>query len=208
MKTIVNGKDIKLFDKAGIGVEFTKVVNEYLQNGFVFNLAESTSGTQGEEMRVNLTNDGGNTVYIIYVDRCSISDENFRRQGLNLVVEKFVDAKNASTLWRGRGEIVSEKIFYCISEYYGKNPVFADNKEDFEAISKITRERHHAKYSNKDKFKTLPATANKIAFRILKKMKGYKSVPLKNIEYVVREIGKGYAVKLVGQTYPLTLRCK
>ena len=96
MKTIVNGKTINLFDKAGIGVEFTKIVNEYLQNGFVFNLAESTSGTQGEEMRVNLTNDGGNTVYIIYVGRCSISDENFRRQGLNLVVEKFVDAKNAS----------------------------------------------------------------------------------------------------------------
>ena len=203
MKTIVNGKEIKLFDKAGIGVEFTKIVNEYLQNGFVFNLAESTSGSQGEEMRVNLTNDGGNTVYIIYINRCSISDENFRKQGLNLVVEKFVDAKNASTLWRGRGEIVSEKIFYCITDFY-YNPKFVDNKADFVTIMKISYERRHARYTNR--FKELPATANKVAFQILKKMKGYKSVPLKNIEYVAREVEKGFAVKLSNQTYLLDLR--
>ena len=206
MKTIVNGKTIELFNKAGIGAEFTKVVNEYLQNGFIFNLAESTSGTQGEEMRVNLTSDGGNTVYIVYVDRCYLHDDHFR-QGLNLVVEKFVNAKNASTLWFGRGEIVYERMFYCISDFY-HNPVFVDNKADFEAITKISDERFHEKYSGNNQFKKLPATMNKVAFRILKKMKGYKSVPLKNIEYVVREIGKGYAVKLTSQNYPLTLRCK
>lgn len=207
MKTIVNGKEIKLFNKAGIGAEFTKVVNEYLQNGFIFNLAESTNGTQGEEMRVNLTNDGGNTVYIIYLDRCYCDDENFRRQGLNLIVEKFEDAKDKSTLWHGKGKIVSERMFYCISDFY-YNPVFVDNKADFEAITKISNERHHAKYAGNNKFKKLPATANKVAFQVLKKMKGYKSVPLKNIEYVVREIGNDFAVKLVNQTYPLILKCK
>ncbi len=207
MKTIVNGKTIKLFDKAGIGVEFTKVVNEYLQNGFVFNLAESTSGSQGEEMRVNLTNDGGNTVYVIYVDRCSISDENFRKQGLNLVVEKFVDVKNASTLWRGRGEVVSERMFYCISDFY-YNPVFVDNKADFEAITKISNERCHAKYVGNNKFKKLPATSNKVAFQILKKMKGYKTVPLKNIEFVAHEIGGGFYVKLNNQICTVALKCK
>ena len=65
-------------------------------------------------------------------------------------------------------------------------------------IAKISRERLHEKYASDNKFKKLPATANKVAFQILKKMKGYKSVPLKNIEYVVHEVGKGFAVKIMG----------
>ncbi len=207
MKTIVNGKEIKLFDKAGIGAEFTKVVNEYLQNGFIFNLAESTGRTQGEEMKVNLTNDGGNTVYIIYIERFHFSDDEHIYRGCKLIVEKFIEVKNDSTLWHGKGELVSEKSFYAISDYYN-NPAFVDNKEDFESIAKISRERLHAKYSYEGQIKKLPATANKIAFKILKKMKGYKSVPLKNIEYVIHENGKGFGVKIMGRHYPITLQCK
>lgn len=201
MKTIVNGKEIKLFGRNEIGMAFTEKVNEYLMKGFIFYLGEEGRGHQGEETKVCLTNDGGKTVYVIFLDKV------YNRMDLPNTMELFVKKyeRTGRTFWMKEGEEIFRKVFYEISSRR-RNDVYVENEEDSKAITKISDERLNAKYSNKNAFEKLPATANKIAFRILKKMKGYKSVPLKNIEYVVHEIGKGYAVKLVGQTYPLTLR--
>lgn len=203
MKTKVNGKEINLYDKNVIGAEFTNVVNGYLQNGFVFDYSESTRGTQGEELRVNLTNDGGNTVYVVYLDRQSYGE--FGRYSLlKIIIERFDDANDESTLWFGKGEVVSEKAFYCISDFY-KNAVFVDNEDDFGAISKISKERKCRNRNLAKDFHVLPLSANKIAFKILKKMKGYKKVSIKDIEYVVHRPGKCFAVKLVEPSYLINL---
>lgn len=203
MKTTVNGKEIKLFGRNEIGMAFTEKVNEYLMKGFIFYLGEEGRGHQGEETKVCLTNDGGKTVYVIFLDK--------RYNGFNsadtmeLFVKKY--ERTGRTFWLEKeGEEIFRKVFYEISSRR-RNDVYVENEKDSKAITKISDERLHAKYANKNQLKKLPATANKVAFQILKKMKGYKSVPLKNIEYVVHEIGKGFAVKLSCQTYLLTLKC-
>lgn len=202
MKTTVNGKEIKLYDKNGIGAEFTNMVSGYIQNGFVFDYSESTRGTQGEELRANMTNDGGNTVYVVYLIRQH--GEFGTYSSLKLIVERFDDANGESTLWFGKGEVVSEKAFYCISCFH-RNAVFVDNEEDFESISKISNERRCIRRNSDKCSYVLPLSANKVAFKILKKMKGYKKVSLKDIEYVVRKPCKSFAVKLVGLYNPIDL---
>lgn len=202
MKTTVNGKEIKLFGCNEISKVFTDKVNEYLMNGFIFYVGEEGRGHQGEEFKVCLTNDNGKTVYVIFLDKC------FNGRSLPNTMELFVKKyeRTGRIFWLNEGEEICKKVFYEISSR--RNNVYVENEEDSKAITKISDERFHAKCTNENQLKKLPVTANKVAFQILKKMKGYKSVPLKNIEYVVHEIGKGYAVKFVGQTYPLTLRCK
>lgn len=201
MKTTANGKEIKLFGLNEIGMAFTEKVNEYLMKGFIFYLGEEGRGHQGEETKVCLTNDGGKTVYVIFLNKA------YNGLDLSNTMELFVKKyeRTGRTFWLEKeGEEIYKKVFYEISS---RRRIYVENEEDWKAITKISNERFYAKYANKNQLKKLPATANKVAFQILKKMKGYKSVPLKNIEYVVHEIGKGFAVKLSCQTSLLTLKC-
>ena len=121
MKTTVNGKDISLM--------FTTIIQDYLNLGFIFNY-ESAGGTQGEDMKADLTKDGGKTVYRVYVNK------RYEGRGdicVYIIVEKFTNCNKNNTLWQGKGEKISEKKFWQIDDKRWNN-VYVESKEDFEAI--------------------------------------------------------------------------
>lgn len=190
MKTTVNGKEIKLFGTADISLMFTTIIQDYLNLGFIFNYAESARGTQGEDMKVDLTKDGGKTVYRVYVNK---HYEGCGNTCVYIIVEKFTDCNGTSTLWQGQGEKISEKKLWQIDD---RNNVYVESEEDFEAIKQVQRNRSNERYEIERcrKIKELSATANKIGLLLVRKIKGYKGTTLKQITKVEHRVGFGYDV--------------
>ncbi len=193
MKTTVNGKEIKLFGTADISLMFTTIIQDYLNLGFIFNYAENARGTQGEDIRADLTKDGGKTVYRVYVNK----RYEIGHHCVYIIVEKFTNCDNSSTLWQGKGEKISEKKLWCINDKRWSN-VYVESKEDFEAIKEVQRERCNKNYELErcKTSTTLPATANKIGLILIRKIKGYKGTTLKQITKVEHRLGFGYIVHI------------
>lgn len=192
MKTNVNGKEIKLFGVNDISVMYTTIIQDYLNLGFIFNYAESSRGSQGEDMKADLTKDNGKTVYRVYVYK---HYEGWGDTCVYIVVEKFANCNKNSTLWQGKGEKVYEKKLWEIDKY-SKDSTYVENKEDFEAIKEIQRARANNRYEieQSEKSKVLPATANKIGLVLVRRIKGYKTTQLKQITKVEHRLGYGYIV--------------
>ena len=192
MKTTVNGKEIKLFGTADISLMFTTIIQDYLNLGFIFNYAPSARGTQGEDMKADLTKDGGKTVYRVYVNK---SCEGWGDTCVYIIVEKFTNCNKNNTLWQGKGEKISEKKLWRIDDKRWNN-VYVESKEDFEAIEQVQRNRSNERYEIERcrEIKELPATANKIGLLLVRKIKGYKGTTLKQITKVEHRVGFGYDV--------------
>lgn len=191
MKAIVNGKEIKVLSKNDVGAEFTKKVVELLQQGFIYNYAEGSRVSQDEELKAHLSNDGGKTVYKIYLDRKSLDHW---KDGVFLYVKKYVLKYADQTIWNSNGEVVFEKIFYCINDKYHEDAIFVDDEKIFEEICQMQKERlkSRSEYGNDKK---LPETANRVAYTILKKRNGFKTMKRNEVEFVGKRDGKFY-VKL------------
>ena len=191
METTVNGKEIKVFGTADISLMFTTIIQDYLNLGFIFNYAESARGTQGEDMKADLTKDGGKTVYRVYVNK---HYEGWGDTCVYIIVEKFTNCKN-DTLWQGKGEKISEKKLWQIDDKRWNN-VYVESKEDFEAIKQVQRNRSDERYEIERcrKIKELPATANKIGLLLVRRIKGYKGTTLKQITKVEHRVAFGYDV--------------
>jgi hypothetical protein len=56
----------------------------------------------------------------------------------------------------------------------------------------LDRRHLHYEISNSRNTIKLPEKFNKIALKVIKNKKGYKSVSLKDVDYVTRRIGYGY----------------
>lgn len=194
METTVNGKEIKLFGTADISLMFTTIIQDYLNLGFIFNYAESARGTQGEDMKADLTKDGGKTVYRVYVNK---HYEGWGDTCVYIIVEKFTDCDGTSTLWQGKGEKISEKKLWQICDKRWNN-VYVESKEDFEAIKQVQRNRSNERYEIErcKTSATLPATANKIGLILVRRIKGYKGTTLKQITKVEHCLGFGYIVHI------------
>lgn len=202
MNTTINGKEIKLFRKQDVEMVFTNKVNEFLAQGFYFNMTEGARGHQGEEMKVCLTNDGGKTAYLIFVDREYGRFSDNSPDAIVIYVKKYEDAERG-TLWIKEGEEVWKKTFYAIerTRRYGKE-VYVESLDEFKLIQKIQEERFNKKH-NLPYEKELPESTRRIAVNILRKKKGYKATLLKDVTRVVRRrtdnaliahiVGKGSA---------------
>lgn len=201
MYTTINGNEIKLFDRQELGKVFTQKVNEYLIKGFIFNIDENSRGTQGEELKVFLTNDGGNTVYAVFFDKvyggiCSAD-------AMVLYVKKYENAKGELTLWLNRGEEIEKKVFYAIERMCCRRGEerWVESLGDYEIIKAIQDERFDLNRShNRDV--VLPEKYKKIALKLLQKKKGHKSRKIKDIERVVKRNHDGtrcsYAIIMNG----------
>lgn len=174
MKTTVNGKEIKLFGTADISLMFTTIIQDYLNLGFIFNYAESARGTQGEDMKADLTKDGGKTVYRVYVNK---RYEGWGNTCVYIIVEKFTNCNKNDTLWQGKGEKISEKKLWQIDDKRWNN-VYVESKEDFEAIKQVQRNRRNERYE----------------IERCREIKGYKGTTLKQITKVEHRAGFGYDV--------------
>ena len=116
MNTMVNGKEIKVFGRNDISLVFTQKVNEMLNQGFVFWFER---GTQGEEGKVCLTNDGGKTVYIFYVHK---------------EYESLDDSWSRDIVIYITGEKLYEVKWLCIDE---RKDVYVETIEEFKEIKKL-----------------------------------------------------------------------
>ena len=136
-------------------------------------------------MKVCLTNDGGKTVYVIYLEK------HYEFQGadtMKLQVRRYRDANNKYTLWLKEGEEVYTKIFFEIGR---RKDAYIEDFADWKAIN----EKQFERWQRRNEARTakqetvLPKSTWKIAVNMLKQRKGYKSTQLKDIEKVVRRNG-------------------
>lgn len=190
MKTTVNGKEIKVFGRNDISVIFTQKVNEMLGQGFVFCF---DNGSQGEEGKVCLTNDGGKTVYVFYVHKEyeSLDDSWSRGRVIFITGEKFVRKYPDDTLWLGKGEKFYEVKWFCIDEI---KDVYVETVEDFKEIDKIHNARRDFRWEMKNRQITLSEKYYKIVVSILNKRDGYKSVKVRHITKIERKVNGKYYV--------------
>lgn len=189
MKTTIRGKEIELFGNAEISKIYTSVVQGYLSLGFILSYGPYSSGTQGENMKVDLSNDNGKTVYRIWLvsDRESLlSDESWVRIDiLSIVVKKYDGQLN--TLWFSRGELVSEEKFYSITDGHSRHTCYCRSKEDSVMFEEMRKERWHNRYVEGRRIVELPAKYYKLVYKVTKKITGYKSLPLSSITGVSRD---------------------
>ena len=209
MKTTINGKEIKLFGKLEIGMYFTSIVQDYLSKGFVFAFGRFCGGTQGEDLRADLTKDN-KTIYRIWVDEEYVHDEMlFSNYTLKVEIEKYENVSENSTLWYGHGEKIFEKIFYAIADYHsGHKMIYVENKEDALKFGELQRNRAQIRWEMKKDY--LPISIpSKLLLNVIRKQKGYKSVQLKDIAQVQRRVNRGYyRIDFVGNKSPLLLELK
>lgn len=183
MKTTINGREIKLFGRQEIAMVFTQKVNEYLSQGFYFNLAESSRGHQGEELSAYLTKDGGKTVYLIFADKEYGNYDDADK--MVLYVKKYENAEGR-TCWMKEGEEVWKKTFYQLENHHRyRQEVYVESRDEYKAIKSIQDERYDQRH-NLPYEKELPASAKRIAVDILRKKRGYKTILVKDVTKVVR----------------------
>ena len=191
MNTMVNGKEIKVFGRNDISVVFTQKVNEMLNQGFVFWFER---GTQGEEGKICLTNDGGKTVYVFYVHKEyeSLNGSWSRGRVIYITGEKFIKKYPDETLWLGKGEKLYEVKWLCIDE---RKDVYVETIEEFKEIKKISdvrRNLHWEMINKRNEGIEVNENAYKIAVSILNKRNGYKSLKVRHITKIMKRDGKYY----------------
>ena len=196
MKTFVGGMEIKLYGKKELSQIFTNVVQSYLNSGFMIWLSGCT-GSQGEEMKIDLSNDNGKTIYRVWMDKSSLYGSEisekykvYRIDTVEIFVKKYDIKYTGQTLWMKEGTQVECYTYYLIDE---RKNVYVSNLNDFvelSGIQNIRRDVYYSMYYSK-KERKLPNSSFKAAFKVARKEKGYKSIQLKDITAVTRD-NRGY----------------
>ena len=181
MKTTINGKEIKLYDDNDINAIYTDLVSEYISKGFVINF-RTVRGSQGEESKIDLTNDDGKTIYRIWILIEYVDGINNKK--LVIVIEKFLNFEARDILLFGRGEKILEKDFYFINKR--SRNIYVESKDDFEIIVEIQKSRTYLKYKEFYGLIELSDSCKKIALKIIRKKKGYKTVKIDDLNSVSR----------------------
>jgi len=204
MKTTINGKEVKLFTRNDISVILTKIVNEYLSKGFVFAIDDKLRGSQGEEVKIDLTNDGGKTIHRVWLTSDFIDISN---RVLIISVKKYLE----DACWFSKGELVYQRKFYSINERIDEKGVFVEFESDYKSIRKIQYERARNKYDYDFIMIKLSESCKSVALKIIRKRKGYKTVKLDDIENIYHRLFYGYdfrffdkasfSIKTVNQSY-------
>lgn len=196
MKTSIGGKEIKLYGKEELSQVFTNIVQSYLNSGFMIWMSGCT-GSQGEEMKIDLSNDNGKTVYRVWMDKSTLYGSEIREKyhvydidTVQIFVKKYDIKYAGQTLWMKEGTQVECYTYYLIDE---RKSVYVSNLNDFvelSGIQNIRRDIYYSTYYSK-KERKLSNSSFKAAFKIARKEKGYKSILLKDITEVTRD-DRGY----------------
>lgn len=186
------------FTKSEVYMEYTKKVNEYLQNGY-YVYCTTMIGTQGGDARIDLTNG-------IEIIRIRLNDKITRLYkltrlykfncsgGVFIKVEKYtqdmIDRNmfGDDILWNDRGIELFYKEYYNLEKDYKSN-VFTDDIDEIKRIGKIRENRVKMNFDREI------LTDNKKLLSIVKTKKGYKSTRLKDIIGLYRTCD-GYMIKL------------
>ena len=181
------------FTKSELYMEYTKKVNEYLQNGYYVYCTTMTGGTQEDVSKIDLTNGIeiirirlNNGITGLYKFNCS--------GGIFIKVEKYTQDMfnrnifDVDILWNDRGIELFYKEYYNLENDYKSN-VFTDDIDEIKRIGKIRENRVKMNFDREI------LTDNKKLLSIVKKKRGYKSTRLKDIIGLYRTCD-GYMIKL------------
>lgn len=191
MKTFIGGMEIKLYGRKELSQVFTNIVQSYLNSGFMIWMSGCT-GSQGEEMKIDLSNDNGKTVYRVWMDKIRLYGSELREKynvydidTVQIFVKKYDIKYAGQTLWMKEGTQVECYTYYLIDE---RKDVYVSNLNDFVELSGIQNLRRDVYYSmyygNKEK--KLSNSSFRAALKVARKEKGYKSILLKDITEVTR----------------------
>lgn len=195
MKTTINGKEIELYGRTELSKAFTNVVQSYLNSGFMIWMSGCT-GSQGELMKVDLSNDNGKTVYRVWMDDDRLwGRENLEKyhtydvDTVKIFVKKYEIKYPGSTLWMKEGEEVESYIYYKVDDRKG---VYVVDENDFIELIKVHNNRQQLRWEMHKEYKALSNIPSKVLLNVVRKQKGYKSVAVRDICSVDRRVGKGY----------------
>lgn len=179
-----------------INEAFTMEVNKLLAKGMTF--YGTMSGHQGEMMKVDVTD--GKDVYRVILDRDRDHTDDYKNRFhgdmMVLIVEVFKgEYRNAfdtfHTLWNGKGEQISRKEWYSISDNRYKQ-VWTEDKAEAMACEK----KRYSRYELDDSkaVEIIPANDEQrtLLRDMCRKTKGYKRVKRADIKsLVVRTTSSG-----------------
>ena len=185
--TTIENKRVDILKKSDIEKAYTVWVNQYLDNGFHLYFY---SGHQGEISKTLVTKDN-KTVFCIYVDRELEKDS--WSDVFTIYIKRFDNVRDSDTLWLDKGETLLVSKYYQVSRKY--SPSYVDNKLDFDLINEVKKERN--KQRELPYYQDFSDAYKGIAWRILKKKKGFKSIKKSEIEAVKKE-RKYYYAKVNG----------
>ena len=180
---------MKIYKTKDINEFFTKVVNNYLAKGYVFNL-NTMSGSQGEIAKVDLTN--GEHIYRINIDK----EHDFENciDTIKITVKEYeTNEKRIDdswiTLWNNKGLLIECINFYEIDRYG-----YADAYTmDIEFIRECKEKRKTR--INSSKRREIKVDKKKVCKNIVNDHKGYKSVRPSEIRGVFRNENIGYKIE-------------
>ena len=210
MKTFIGGMEIKLYGRKELSQVFTNVVQYYLNSGFMIWMSGCT-GSQGEEMKIDLSNDNGKTVYRVWMDKGSLYGSeiqekynSYRIDTVEIFVKKYEIKHKNQTLWMKEGTQVECYTYYLIDE---RKEVYVSNLSDYVELLGIQNIRRDVYYSTyySSKERKLPSSSFKAALKVAKKEKGYKSIQLKDITEVTRDY-RGYYTISFSNKHPLSVK--
>lgn len=207
---------------------YQSMIVKYIAKGYKV-ITSHSGGSQSEQHKIDFT-DGKDIYRIWYVeDSETIKNANDYYYGrINYIlisVRKYKMDENSlyfhGTLWFGKGDIVEEKKFYLVNEYdkrdrinYGKTnndkKVYFDNKEY--AIREMQKSENRWKDNVVRNKITLSNENKKRIVEMIKKIKGFSNLRIKDVDYLMHIIEYGnskyvvYFSKEYKKTYSLQLK--
>lgn len=165
----------------------TPLVQEYLKNGYTLYIGDNSSGSQGEYFSIYLTNDNGKTVLKIYGKRKWHDNHDAE---LHVITEKFTNNNQLGTLWNGRGDVLSDNIWYMHEGTKGQ-VLYLKNYKEYKRIQELKLKRMESRKKT-PRLVTTSDKAKMVAFKLLTKKKGLKQIRLNDIDKIVREKSRCY----------------
>lgn len=158
---------------------FTEKVAEYLAAGYIFS-QETMRGSQGEMCKVDLKREDS----FIRIRLLGFYEIDMDGISLDVMSNETDGLADRSTVWdKDFEKVVSEK-FCCASSR--KNFYIAE--DDYEKAN--IREKRYSRYKARAKHpQQLPEKAKAIVLPYIKRMKGFKSVKLSDIDVVLKVNG-------------------
>lgn len=158
---------------------YNDIVLDYLKKGYTIYIPD-LDGTQGERVKIGLTN--GRGILVVYIKNNYDLKNDIESKVITIgKVIDYIPYKSQKTIWLNELETIKSLEFYRIR----KGNLFTDDKEFCEQCSEL----HYSRIKNRALQSKKQFTNDKalnIAYRICKCKKGYKSIAKKDIKYVYK----------------------
>lgn len=189
-------RDARVVLRADIDKAFTEVIAKYITNGYVAHTA-TMGGTQGEIGKIDVTNNGGNTIYRIVMGKeynVKLDEETKYEHYRAIIIEvrKYVRGVdfNHNTLWNDKGTLVENYVWYEVRD----DKVYTTDKEfvrEADAKRDARWRRWEERIDGVDRIFTNATITDKL-MTYINNRKGFKAVKKRDINAVWRRDNRYY----------------